>query len=741
MAIVPQNKRPSCLLALPTVDISYVKAMTGILAKNFGKLGYHSTHVTRKTELAMQALRIGATHIITTSFTTLKIVNPALQGSAKDNYGTVVEFEGIRGEKLRMIFVPTFLTIYTQNYGSFLLEHYCNKLARGGILKKDKFNWLYLTPSILDQVAEQSKDSFLCGVDIETDKYNLRITSCSYTFCFDRDGLVVTQTYVVPCNPENYPFCIDAIRVLNQTDVPKVMQNGKYDAAYFVRFNAPIHNWLYDTHNMMHSLFSELPKDLGFISAFFLDNFRFWKDEAGQNLYEYNAKDTHNTVWVFMAMLKYIEDYHCEYALANYKIEFPIVFPGLSCGLDGFYVDEERRLELRKTAVDIYESALSRLQNLVSEPDFNPGSPQQVTQLLKALGCKDVAGTDEKKLAKLADKDPLIKIIVDLILEYRGEKKAVSTYFDMSLLHQRLLYSCDPAGTETGRMASTGSAFWCGTQIQNIPQYARAMIKADDGWILGAVDKCQSESYCTGYISQDLTLIDVVNNSPDFHCQNASMFFGIPFEKLFDTATGKKLNKAIRDIAKKVNHGANYNMGADVLIDTMGAKEIIKARILLGLPMTYSLRDVATYLLAKFDKTYTRIRSDWYQEIINEVVKTGKLYLPSVGWTRRTFLRPLKNKPDLNAAVAHKPQSLSVHLVNKAFLKVWRELQIGKYYGKFRLKAQVHDELIFQTDPSIIDSCCEEVADIMVIPTEVNGRLMTIPSSTAKGIYWNEAKD
>jgi DNA polymerase I-like protein with 3'-5' exonuclease and polymerase domains len=274
------------------------------------------------------------------------------------------------------------------------------------------------------------------------------------------------------------------------------------------------------------------------------------------------------------------------------------------------------------------------------------------------------------------------------------------------------------------------------------------MLRADEGWMLGAVDKAQAESYCTGYISQDMNLIHVVNTSPDFHCQNASMFFGIPFEKLFDKdyvcpktgEKGKKLNKPIRDIAKRVNHGANYNMGPDVLVDTMGVKEIIKARKLLRLPMVYKPKDVATYLLAKFDETYPKIRKDWYQEVITEIVKTGKLYVEAVGWTRRTFLRPLKSKLDLNAAVAHKPQSTSVHLVNKALVKIWRELQIKKYRGKFRLKAQVHDEIVFQTRPEILDTACHEVADIMVIPTVIEGRTMTIPSTIAKGYYWSEAK-
>ena len=68
-------------------------------------------------------------------------------------------------------------------------------------------------------------------------------------------------------------------------------------------------------------------------------------------------------------------------------------------------------------------------------------------------------------------------------------------------------------------------------------------------------------------------------------------------------------------------------------------------------------------------------------------------------------------------------------------------MQLGKYTGKFRLKAQVHDELVFQATPDIIDAVVQEVADIMVIPTVIEGRLMTIPSTYKTGIYWSDLKD
>ena len=192
---------------------------------------------------------------------------------------------------------------------------------------------------------------------------------------------------------------------------------------------------------------------------------------------------------------------------------------------------------------------------------------------------------------------------------------------------------------------------------------------------MSEVDNSQSESRCTAYISEDLQLIDSVENSPDFHCQNASLFFGIPFDQLFDVGKMKVLRKDIRTVSKRVNHGANYNMGPDVLVDTMGTAEVLRAGRLLGLPRGWSPRKIAEHLLTCFHKAYPNIAGKYYKEAIAEVVKTGML-VGATGWTRRTFLQPLKSKLALNAVVAHAPQSLSVMLVNKAFFRVWKELQI-----------------------------------------------------------------
>lgn len=155
-----------------------------------------------------------------------------------------------------------------------------------------------------------------------------------------------------------------------------------------------------------------------------------------------------------------------------------------------------------------------------------------------------------------------------------------------------------------------------------------------------------------------------------------------------------------------------------------------------------SLDNVCKFLLAQFDRTYPRVRGEWQEELKQEVRLTGKLTTDD-GWVRRTFLQPWDNKQDLNSLVSHKPQGFSARLVNKALMKIWKELQLGKYYGKFRLKAQVHDEIIAAVCESLVpEEVAKEVAEIMEIKADITGggvtRTMLIPSTYSVGDNWAE---
>lgn len=713
----------------------------------FSKVFVRSEKFYTWVQVVAEARKLGCTAVATTEF---PFFFPSLEGTAESNIGSLLERDG-----LQVLLIPKLERTWKEPHMVWYINHLLGKLhSPNKFVQPTAFYYTEATVADTPQWVEKARNAVLCALDIETARgeegqNQQLITSIAYTFATLKNGALHTSSVVIDFL-KDWQGALHFMRKLNATDVPKIMQNGQYDASYFLRFNAPLKNWFFDTYNMQHCMYSELAADLAFMAQLYCLKVRYWKEMSGYARLEYNARDAHQTLWVWLGQMLHIKNNRGQYALNNYLQEFPLVFPCLHVGAEGMLVDVAERERLCAIEQAKKEAALGRLQYVLGIPKFNPSSPKQVGTLLEIMGHSSTDGTDKKAMQKFAEKHPLNLLLVELIQAYRKASKAISTYYQFPLMHNRLLYQLDPAGTETGRMASKASNYWVGTQIQNIPAYAKSQFIADHGWQLGSVDGGQAESRCTAYISQDLNLMHTVETSPDFHCTNASLFFGIPFSQLFQEAhlteqgeavEAKVLRKDIRTTAKRVNHGANYNMGAFTLWETMGTKDVFKAARLLGLPRSWGAMQVCRHLLSCFNAAYPDIKGKWYGEVISEVLATGKL-VGATGWTRRTFLRPSPhNKPALNALVAHPPQSLSVMIVNRVFYKAWR-MQMTTYRGRLRLKAQIHDEVSFQYKIGHA-KVAEEIGKLYSSETvQVHGRTLRIPNEPKYGAKnWAQLKD
>lgn len=662
----------------------------------------------------------------------------------------------------------------------FLFKHYVSKLYDRKWLTTPTLNWELGTVENLGKLFKEFSDPscILCSVDIETVnahidasiaqlseidgvpikgmtylgygktksgakakhlEYQMPVITCvGYTGIFYNSvtNTYTSKTVVIPFQSlELYHW----IGKFNKIPAPKVLQNGLYDCAYFLRFNLPISNWAFDTYGMMHAWLVELPRSLDFISGFSLRNYMYWKDESSMNLYEYNAQDCHNTAWSCLALLSMMPDW----AKRNFEMNFKKVFPALTCNIEGWAEDsEEAKILWAHYQKEVYE--LENWWNIAITQNFNVASAKQVLLLFKNILGADIKKTDKKSLEGIMHRNPVWRMLVQKLFQTREARKADSTYAKIITFCGRVMYKLDPFGTDTSRHACKSGDFWCGTQIQNIPMYAKKKFVFDPGWNGVAIDNAQSESRTTAYITGDEKLIDAVENAPDFHTRNASMFFGIPEEELFRM---KKENYPLFDkyrnrIGKRINHGANYNMMENMLIATMTPMGIIEAKHTLGLPGTWSFRQVARYLLDCFDKTYPTIRSKepggYHYFIIEQVRQTSMLVAPD-GWTRYTFKEPWERKSDLNELVAHLPQCWSARIIDRAFYKIWKRLQIDE--NLIRVKAQIHDEIIYQVRPENEAYTVEIASDYMAEPSTIGDRVMIIPNDPkVGGKYWSDLK-
>jgi DNA polymerase I-like protein with 3'-5' exonuclease and polymerase domains len=628
----------------------------------------------------------------------------------------------------------------------FIVARYLSKLAAPSA-------WLAL-PKLDYKVIQNVHDynealEFLRGataiaVDIETMK-PVTIRCISYSAVVLTSGIPNIKTWVLHLKDMD---SIHWMRVLNALPAPKITQNGKYDHSYLYLYNAVCANWIWDTATMHHCWYAELPKDLGYLSAFYVRDARYWKgahDSKNLNeLAEYAARDTHNTACVFLAWVHESPDW----AKRNYLMEFPVNYPAHVCEMTGIKLDTERLETVKAEKLIGIAAEESRLATLVGVPNFNCGSPKQVKALTKLLNGQELPSTDEKSLVKLGGKHPLNKLLVDLILNIRGERKLVSTYLKEDIAFSipdacpspRIVYSINPHGTDTGRNASKKHHFWVGLNIQNIPRgdTIKQIALAEPDFMFGEADYSQAETRGTGYITGETKLIDAVEGKlgyADFHSYNASAFFGTPYNQIFDDAKGKTLDKGLRDLSKRVNHGANYNMGASVLVDTMSEANVYKAGKILKLPLNWSAIKIADYLLAAFDKTYPAIRGA-YQTWVKVQVATTRKLVGATGWTRYCFSNPSENKQALNGYVAHSPQSLNAMMVNKAFMRVFYEVWLPNP-TTFMLQAQIHDSILFQYHKDY-PQLADQVAECMHLPTpvtDINGvtRTLVVPTDVKIG--------
>ena len=683
----------------------------------------------------------GITGVITTSSTLLSKLLPF---SSTQKVPSVDNFAGSLFTKngIEYVIVHPLEHTITVPYGTFLLKRYVSKLVyRDKWPVAPAFNWCILDPSNIQAEYDKATSCNLMAVDIETYRENLAIRCIGFTCLTLVNGSYISRSTVLPLDSD---FALAWCQRFIDLPAAKILQNGKYDINYLMRYGIILRNYAWDTATLMHSWYSELPKDLASLSAFFVRESMYWKDLAETNdleqYYLYNAKDTHQTALVLLGWINEAP----AWAHQNYKMEFPVLFPCIQSELTGIKRDLSRLKDSHEKFYNKVEAANKRLSLELGVPNFNTNSPPQKKALLKILGCGDLDATDEKNLAKARLRHPLNARILSQVSSIQKDRKLLSTYLvEGKELNDRILWSLNPHGTDTGRLASKEHHFWCGLQIQNIPggPHVKSTLCADDGFLLAESDLEQAESRDTAYITGDKNLIAAVSSGKDFHSTNASSFFGVPYEAIYDDTLGKVKDKKLRDLAKRVNHGASYNMGWSVLIDTMGEDKIQEAQRLLNLPSKWTLREIAEHLIGTFVRTYPDVRIG-YQDWIRLTVDKTKMLTGASGWTRYCFSDPSKSKQALNGYVAHCPQSLNAMTLNKAYIQVF--LQVALPNPKdFKLLAQIHDSILFQYRIGRED-LAHKVKQLMEIPVTIKDikgiqRTFTVPAALKMGgKYWSD---
>lgn len=310
--------------------------------------------------------------------------------------------------------------------------------------------------------------------------------------------------------------------------------------------------------------------------------------------YIYGAKDAEMTTELYQYQMKVLETQpRVKWMLEN--IEFPCIKATIELELNGVLIDQkyadflhnkyqklmdesEARCyeELKQYDMQIESYKRTHPNHKLSNP-INLSSPQQLAVLfydimkLPVIHKKEPRGTGEEIISKWKNK------FCEALLEYRGNKKLMSTYID-AIPQQveadgRIHCRFNQYGTDTGRYSSSNP------NLQNIPAKntdIRPMFTVPEGYCLVGSDFSQQEVRIMAFMAKDENLIKAYQEGKDIYAWVASMIYHLPYEecKEFrpDGSTNKE-GKKRRGNAKAIVLGINYSKGPKSIAEDLGITE------------------------------------------------------------------------------------------------------------------------------------------------------------------------
>jgi DNA polymerase-1 len=317
-------------------------------------------------------------------------------------------------------------------------------------------------------------------------------------------------------------------------------------------------------------------------------------------------------------------------------------------------------------------------------------------------------------LEGLRDRHP----VINQILEFRELIKLKSTYVDglPALINPdtgRLHTSFNQTVAATGRLSSSGP------NLQNIPirtetgrLIRKAFIPGDPDWVLVAADYSQVELRVLAHLSKDPALVEAFLKGEDIHTATASRVFGVDHHSV---TSGQ------RRMAKVINFGILYGMGEQALAR--------QAEI--------SRKEAAAFI-AQYFATFPGVR-DFIERTKREAYERG--YVITIAGRRRQMnelqsgareLRAAAERAAVNAPV----QGSAADIIKIAMVRLHRIFLEQLLPTKMLL--QVHDELVFETPPSQLDTLIPLVRSVMEGAMKLD---VPLKVDVAVGHNWAEMED
>ena len=563
-------------------------------------------------------------------------------------------------------------------------------------------------------VAEVGRYEEFC-FDTETtgfDIFNDRIVGLSL-------AVEPFKAWYVPFLEKDTPEYAEIVRPLFEDEkIAKIGQNIKFDLMVLRRLGITIRGRMYDTMILHYLLDPESRHNMNALAEKYL-NYKPIEIETligkgskqltmdlvnVERVKEYAAEDADVTLQLKQALYPMIEQIGLQHLY--FEIEEPMIAVLADIEMAGVRIDSEAlavyAVELNRKLAEL-EAAI---RTEAGEPNLNINSARQLGEVLfgkmriaekpKMTKTKQFC-TDEDYLQSFARKHR----IVDLILEYRGVKKLLSTYVEAlpQLVNRstgRIHTSFNQAVTATGRLSSTNP------NLQNIPvrddmgrRIRKAFIPSDDDHLLLSADYSQVELRLMAHLSGDESLIAAFEHGEDIHAATAAKLFN----KTLDEVTSEERRRA-----KTANFGIIYGISAFGLsqrleIPRKEAKEIIDGYFA-------SYPGVKKYM----DNVVEKAKEEGFVSTIFG----RRRYLNDIA-SHNAIARGLAERNAVNAPI----QGSAADIMKIAMINVHRRFAAEGI--RSRVILQVHDELVVdmlrseqERVTAIVTECMESAAQLKV---------------------------
>jgi uracil-DNA glycosylase len=278
-------------------------------------------------------------------------------------------------------------------------------------------------------------------------------------------------------------------QLLTHPAVENIGQNYLYDTQYIWRYFLFTPRNVRDTMLIQHLCFPGLPKSLDFIASMYCESYRYWKDDGKtwsnnmdeRVLWTYNCEDCVRTFECAMALDSVVDSLGLREPHDFQMRLWPAVLRMMNRGVR---VDHAVRAKLFIEMREHEAELRADIDFIVGHP-LNPKSPKQMKEFFYGElqlppvykrgkqakpGKVRQPSCDDECLNRAALREPIIKPLVNLILELRSVGTYASTFLeDRSDYDGRYRCSFNIAGAVTFRFSSSENPFGSGLNMQNLP--------------------------------------------------------------------------------------------------------------------------------------------------------------------------------------------------------------------------------------------------------------------------------